>query len=134
MNLCPNLAPVHKAALLWLGLAIFLGLGCSEQPPSELPGILSEPPPIVLISIDTLRRDHLGLYGHFQEGTTNLDSFAMVYNAEVNLWVNDHRFAQELTRRVFVQDIPNAKRVKVRKLRFWEKIRGRVMYSMRKFL
>jgi cardiolipin synthase len=67
-------------------------------------------------------------------GTTNLDSYAMLYNAEINLWVNDHRFAQDMTQRVWVQDIPNSKRVKVRKLRFWEKVRGRIMFSMRKFL
>ena len=67
-------------------------------------------------------------------GTTNLDAFAMVHNAEVNLWLDDHRFAQDLTQRVFVQDIPNSNRVKVRKLSFWEKVRGRIMYSMRRFL
>ena len=67
-------------------------------------------------------------------GTTNLDAYAMVHNAEVNLWLDDHRFAQHMTQRVFVQDIPNANRVHVKKLKFWEKVRGRIMYSMRHFL
>ena len=34
------------------------------------------PPPVVLISIDTLRADHLGIYGNRHIATPNIDSFA----------------------------------------------------------
>ncbi len=34
------------------------------------------PPPVVLISIDTLRADHLGIYGNRRMATPNIDSFA----------------------------------------------------------
>ena len=43
--------------------------GCS--PPS-----VSHPPSIVLITIDTLRADHLHTYGYFRETSPNIDAFA----------------------------------------------------------
>jgi arylsulfatase len=39
-------------------------------------GTLDAPPSIVLITIDTLRADHLGAYGHPLETSPNLDAFA----------------------------------------------------------
>jgi hypothetical protein len=38
-------------------------------------GKLSEPPHIVLVSIDTLRREHLGCYGYFRDTSPQLDAW-----------------------------------------------------------
>ena len=38
--------------------------------------LCAAPPPVVLISIDTLRSDHLGIYGNRHIATPNIDSFA----------------------------------------------------------
>ncbi|MGD0001611.1 MAG: sulfatase-like hydrolase/transferase, partial [Bryobacteraceae bacterium] len=47
---------------------------CLAQPDAG-PG--SEPPtPVILISIDTLRSDHLGAYGYTRIHTPNIDSYA----------------------------------------------------------
>src|ERR1700722_4461480 len=37
---------------------------------------LSAQPPVILISIDTLRADHLGAYGYTKIKTPNIDSYA----------------------------------------------------------
>jgi choline-sulfatase len=39
-------------------------------------GCLAAPPPVILISIDTLRADHLSAYGYTRIRTPNIDSFA----------------------------------------------------------
>lgn len=39
-------------------------------------GTIDSRPPIILISIDTLRADHLGIYGRANNPTPNIDSFA----------------------------------------------------------
>ena len=39
-------------------------------------GTLTTPPSIVLVTLDTLRRDHLGCYGYFRPTTPNLDALA----------------------------------------------------------
>ena len=56
------------AILLALG-AIFLGSGCN-------PGQAQPGRSIILISIDTLRADHLGSYGYFRDTSPNLDILA----------------------------------------------------------
>ena len=48
---------------LWVILTAAL-VGCSSQPP----------PNLVLISVDTLRADHLGCYGYSRAKTPNFDS------------------------------------------------------------
>jgi arylsulfatase A-like enzyme len=36
----------------------------------------TQPPPVILISVDTMRADHLGVYGYRRARTPNIDSFA----------------------------------------------------------
>lgn len=97
IRLRPNTAPLNWAACFWLGFAMLFGLACPEPPTSEDPGetpardkrasgINSASPPIVLITIDTLRRDHLSLYGHFQETSPNLEAFAKEAVVFTNAW------------------------------------------------
>ncbi|HEX6885817.1 MAG TPA: sulfatase [Planctomycetota bacterium] len=53
--------------------------GAGEQAGSPVPpaaGLLPEPPTIVWITIDTLRREHLSCYGYFRATTPNLDALA----------------------------------------------------------
>jgi len=49
-------------ALLWTGLS-----GCEAQAP--------RPPNVVLISVDTLRADRMGLYGYGRDTTPHIDAF-----------------------------------------------------------
>jgi arylsulfatase A-like enzyme len=44
--------------------------GCTQRPP------LPEAPNVVLITLDTLRADHLGCYGYFRDTSPRLDRFA----------------------------------------------------------
>ena len=52
--------PFSLAAVAWLAIAV--GLRAA--------------PPVILISIDTLRADHVGAYGYRHIATPNIDSFA----------------------------------------------------------
>ena len=67
-------------------------------------------------------------------GTTNLDRLAMVNNAELNLFVPDARFARVTIQRVFIPDVCGSDAVVVQKLSWWERLKGAVMYSLRRFL
>ena len=49
--------PPKPAPPTWAALALALAAGCGGSAPAERPNVL-------LISIDSLRRDHLGVYGH----------------------------------------------------------------------
>jgi len=61
-----NRTRVRAVAVLWLaGAAGFCAAADSGQRP-----------PVILISIDTLRADHLGAYGYRRIATPNIDSFA----------------------------------------------------------
>lgn len=55
------------AAVLVSGLALALLGGCSDEPEALVENVL-------LISIDTLRRDHLGCYGYDRPTSPNLDT------------------------------------------------------------
>jgi arylsulfatase len=74
----------RESALAWL-LCLGLALGCSNGAANEargtstaLPacGRVSAPPTIVLITLDTIRREHLGCYGYFRETSPHLDALA----------------------------------------------------------
>lgn len=70
---CPGrLVPCASAAL-----ALLLPAACdtgknADQAASQLP----ERPNIVLVTIDTLRADHLGCYGYFRDTSPRIDEFA----------------------------------------------------------
>lgn len=61
-------APRALFALLWL--ATLVASGCTS------PSAPSAPPNVVLISIDTLRADHLGAYGYARATSPNVDALA----------------------------------------------------------
>jgi arylsulfatase A-like enzyme len=61
----------RAAALLVRGLAALALAACSDSDAGRL-----ERPSIVLITIDTLRADHLGCYGYFRDTTPNIDAFS----------------------------------------------------------
>ena len=55
------------------GLILLLGLGCSDGEPAADPGAVER---IVLVTIDTLRADHVGCYGAEDAETPALDALA----------------------------------------------------------
>jgi len=95
-------SPRHAALAVLVALAGLLAPGCGGDPsgadtPAALPdspsaapaeslvpalppppaaGRLAEPPTIVLVTIDTLRREHLGCYGYFRPTSPHLDALA----------------------------------------------------------
>jgi arylsulfatase A-like enzyme len=63
---------VFRAASWWfraLAALALLGTACAERRPAG-------PPNVVLIGVDTLRADHLGLYGYSRDTSPQLDRFA----------------------------------------------------------
>jgi len=63
---------VSRIAISAIGLALGLVLpACEGDPASARPGRN-----IIVISIDTLRADHLGYYGYFRDTSPNLDGLA----------------------------------------------------------
>ncbi len=63
----------RSAALALCLLA--LGGACDGDADRE-PGSQADPPNLVIITLDTLRADHLGSYGHFRDTTPALDDLA----------------------------------------------------------
>jgi len=70
-------------SILVLAMAVLLGLasGCRESEVRELPPAQSgvragRPHDVVLITIDTLRADHLGAYGYGRETSPHMDALA----------------------------------------------------------
>ena len=61
--------------------ALLAAAGCGDrvevvpEPPTAGPAAGS-PPPIVLVTIDTLRADHVSAYGYERETTPHLDALA----------------------------------------------------------
>ena len=78
-----------RARVLSLTTAALVAAGCSRTgeadgsgtpatapPPPPSAGQLEQPPSIVLVSVDTLRREHLPCYGYFRSTMPRLDAFA----------------------------------------------------------
>ena len=55
--------------LLWLAIALLVLVGCDQPAPSG-------PPDIIVVCMDTLRADRLGVYGNADGLTPNIDRFA----------------------------------------------------------
>ena len=60
------LPATHRPALACRLLALLGALACAPAPP----------PNVVLVTLDTTRADHLGLYGYFRDTSPQLDAFA----------------------------------------------------------
>src|ERR1051325_5048231 len=63
---CPAMRPRHLCAL---ALALLATVGCARR------GSVDPKAPIILISIDTLRSDHLPAYGYTKVDTPAIDAF-----------------------------------------------------------
>jgi arylsulfatase A-like enzyme len=59
---------------LWLLAALLLAIGC--RPDSSAGPVRPDSPSIVVITIDTLRADHLGCYGYFRNTSPTIDALA----------------------------------------------------------
>jgi arylsulfatase A-like enzyme len=72
IRVAPGIRPGdgRGAALAALGLAVVLAAGCGEPPPRPAG------PSLLWISLDTLRADHLGLYGYARDTSPFLDELA----------------------------------------------------------
>jgi arylsulfatase A-like enzyme/predicted Zn-dependent protease len=65
-----------KARAISFSLAILLcAFGCKGRKEGSLPGALAGQPPVIIISIDTLRADHLPAYGYKGVATPAIDAF-----------------------------------------------------------
>ena len=70
--LAESFAPVSgrpRAVLLAAAVALLLGGGCRREG-----GLAPSGTPVILISVDTLRADHLPAYGYRGVDTPNLDA------------------------------------------------------------
>ncbi|MGD8826452.1 MAG: sulfatase, partial [Myxococcales bacterium] len=69
-----SIRKVARAAAL---LALACAAGCSKkQPPVPTAPKAARPTDVILITLDTTRRDHLGAYGYGPPVSTHIDSFA----------------------------------------------------------
>ena len=75
--------PCARPALL---LTALVALGCSEA--NDAPTAGADPPPeptsILLLTFDTLRRDHLGVYGYALDTSPEIDAFAAALKKAMN--------------------------------------------------
>ena len=67
-------------------------------------------------------------------GSANLDGIALHHLAEANLFIPEPKFAGKLNREVFLPDIPKCKRVEVKKVGFWQRLKSRTLHVFRGML
>ena len=73
--------------LLALGLGLLLLPGCaSEKVGQQLPAGHAQRPDLILLSIDTLRADHLGCYGYARDTSPFLDELARQGTRFTSAW------------------------------------------------
>ena len=60
---------------IWAGLLIFL-FACAPQEAGQISQPICPDCNVILISIDTLRADHVGVYGYSKDTTPNIDRIA----------------------------------------------------------
>jgi len=65
-----------RRALLVAALVLLWAFGCSSAPRPYAPVALPTAKNVILISIDTLRADRLGVYGYARPTSPNIDAFA----------------------------------------------------------
>ena len=65
--------PEKLAAGLGVAALLLASCGCSEQPSEHDPSLAS----ILLVTLDTTRRDHLGVYGYERATSPNLDRLSL---------------------------------------------------------
>ena len=72
----------RRMGMIRLIISAMLVVGASgpplgaEAPPPAVATVHPSPPNIILITIDTLRADHLGCYGYFRDTSPNIDAIA----------------------------------------------------------
>jgi arylsulfatase A-like enzyme len=71
------LRPRAAAALVWLPLVAAAGAVRFSEPPPLLPSGDPNRPNLVLVTVETLRADHLSAYGYREHLTSNLDRVAI---------------------------------------------------------
>jgi hypothetical protein len=85
-------AGARRAVCLMIASALAAGCGPSDQPASDAPAaaVAREPAPpprhVLLVSIDTLRADHLGCYGYPKPTSPQLDALAAESIVFDNAW------------------------------------------------
>lgn len=64
----------QQSSLCALGLTLLLACQPVDEPVTD--AAVTDRPDIILIVIDTLRQDHLGIYGHFRDTSPHIDDLA----------------------------------------------------------
>ena len=67
-------------------------------------------------------------------GSCTLDAMALEMLAEINVWVDDPRFARQLDERIFQTDLPQCERAKPIEMGWGRKLRSRTLHMMRGWL
>lgn len=68
--------PTRRGPVLAWAASAFLGITVAAIAVVSPPRVKSDLPPVILISIDTLRRDHMSVYGYERPTTPNLEDLA----------------------------------------------------------